>query len=116
MIWALPKGRAFRTRFFVPIVSKRAQTIATIPNAKRYSMKIQEILDSLDLENKNIGFQLSKRNGFINTTWLLYKKENAYYFFDINQKIEFIDAYKYSKSEALIEFEKSNFEIDLSIN
>ncbi|MEQ8477945.1 DNA (cytosine-5-)-methyltransferase [Fulvivirga sp.] len=27
------KGRAFRTRFFVPIVSKRAQTIASIPNA-----------------------------------------------------------------------------------
>ena len=28
------KGRAFRTRFFVLIISKRAQTIATIPNAK----------------------------------------------------------------------------------
>lgn len=26
--------RAFRTRFFVPIVTKRAQTITTIPNAK----------------------------------------------------------------------------------
>ncbi len=79
-------------------------------------MKIQEIIEKLDSENKYIGFQLSKRNGFINTTWLLYKKGLAYYFFDINQKIEFIDAYKYTKSEALIEFEKSNFEIDLSIN
>jgi len=29
----VPFGRAFRTRFFVPIVSKRAQTIASIPNA-----------------------------------------------------------------------------------
>jgi DNA (cytosine-5)-methyltransferase 1 len=28
------KGRAFRTRFFAPIVTKRAQTIASIPNAK----------------------------------------------------------------------------------
>ncbi|GHC46514.1 hypothetical protein [Ulvibacter litoralis] len=79
-------------------------------------MKIQEIIEKLDSENKYIGFQLLKKNGFINTTWLLYKKEMAYYFFDINQKIEFIDAYKYSKPEALIEFENSNFEIELSIN
>jgi len=79
-------------------------------------MKVLEILEKLDSEEKYVGFQLSKRNGFINSTWLLYKKEKEYYFFDINQKIEFIDAYKYSKSEALIEFEKSNFEIDLSIN
>ena len=57
-------------------------------------MKIQEIIESLDSENKKIGLQLSKRNGFINTTWLLYKKGIAYYFFDINQKIEFIDTYR----------------------
>lgn len=79
-------------------------------------MKIQEILEKLDTESKYIGFQLSKRNGFINSTWLVYKKEKEYYFFDINQKVEFIDAYKYSKSEAFTEFEKSYFEIDLSIN
>lgn len=79
-------------------------------------MKIQEVIEKLDSEDKYIGFQLSKRNGIINTTWLLYKKEMAYYFFDINQKIEFVNAYKYSKSEMLIEFEKSNFEIELSIN
>ena len=79
-------------------------------------MKIQEVVEKLDSENKYIGFQLSKRNGVINTTWLLYKKEMAYYFFDINQNIEFIDAYKYSKAEILNEFEKSNFDIELSIN
>jgi|TARA_R100000479_G_scaffold165252_1_gene104429 hypothetical protein len=79
-------------------------------------MKIQEIIESLDSENKKIGLQLSKRNGFINTTWLLYKKGIAYYFFDINQKIEFIDTYRYTKPELLTEFEKSNFEIELSIN
>ncbi len=79
-------------------------------------MKIQEILEKLDTQNKYIGFQLSKRNGFINSTWLLYKKEKEYYFFNINQKIEFIEAYKYSKPEALTEFKKSNFKIDLSIN
>jgi site-specific DNA-cytosine methylase len=32
-VLGVPFGRAFRTRFFVPIVSKRAQTIASIPNA-----------------------------------------------------------------------------------
>lgn len=79
-------------------------------------MKIQEILEKLDFEKEFIGFQLSKKKGFINSTWLLYKKEGYYYFFDINQKVEFIDSYKYSKKEVLIEFGKSNFEIDLSIN
>ena len=79
-------------------------------------MKIQEIIEKLDSDNRFIGFQLSKRKGFINTTWLLYKKKKAYYFFDINQKVEFIERYKYSKSEILIEFEKSNLEIDFPIN
>lgn len=79
-------------------------------------MKIQQVIEKLDYEDKYIGFQLSKKNGFINSTWLLYKKEMAYYFFEINQKIEFIDAYKYSKPEVLIEFEKSNFKIELPIN
>lgn len=32
-VLGVPFGRAFRTRFFVPIVSNRAQTIASIPNA-----------------------------------------------------------------------------------
>ena len=79
-------------------------------------MKIEEIIEKLDSEKEFIGFQLSKRKGLIRSTWLLYKKEDSYYFFDINQKVEFIDSYKYSKSEALIEFRNSNFEIDLPIN
>ncbi|SHF70110.1 hypothetical protein SAMN03080594_106232 [Arenibacter palladensis] len=79
-------------------------------------MKIKEILEKLDSENNYIGFQLSKRNGLINTTWLLYKKDLAYYFFDINQKIEFEDNYKYSTIELLNELEKASFEIELSIN
>jgi hypothetical protein len=79
-------------------------------------MKIEEIIEKLDSESEYIGFQLSKKKGLIHSTWLLYKKDGSYYFFDINQKIEFIDSYKYSKSEALIEFRNSNFEIDLPIN
>ena len=79
-------------------------------------MKIKEILEKLDSENNYIGFQLSKRNGLISTTWLLYKKDMAYYFFDINQKIEFEDDYKYSSIELLNELEKASFEIELPIN
>ncbi|WP_233861439.1 hypothetical protein [Tenacibaculum piscium] len=79
-------------------------------------MKIQEIVKKLDISDKYIGFQLSKKNGFINSTWLLYKKNDSYYFFDINQKIEFNNDSKYSSSELYKEFDNSNFEIDLSIN
>lgn len=79
-------------------------------------MKIQEILDILDSERKYMGFQLTKRRGAITSTWLLYKKEKSYYFFDINQNIDFSDSFKYSKNEAIIEFEKSYFEIDLPIS
>ena len=79
-------------------------------------MKIQEIAKKLNTNNGYIGFQLSKKNGLINSTWLLYKKNDSYYFFDINQKIEFNDDCKYSSSELYNEFENSNFEIDLSIN
>ena len=75
-------------------------------------MKIQEILVKLDTENKYIGFQLSKRNGLINSTWLLYKKDLAYYFFDINQKIEFNDANKYSSSE--LKYDKMSWEKQVS--
>jgi hypothetical protein len=79
-------------------------------------MKIQEIVEKLNTSKKYIGFQLSKKNGLLNTTWLLYKKNDSYFFLDINQKIEFDDAYKYSLTELIKELEKSHFEIDLSIN
>lgn len=79
-------------------------------------MKIQEVIEKLDSEKKYIGYQISKKNGFVSSTWFLYKKDMFYYFFDINQKIEFVDAYKYTKPEILIELEKSNFEIELPIN
>lgn len=47
-------------------------------------MKIQEIAKKLNTSDKYIGFQLSKKNGFINSTWLLYKKNDSYYFFYIS--------------------------------
>jgi hypothetical protein len=78
-------------------------------------MKIQEIITELN-KSKSKGFQLEKRNGILTSTWLIYKKEKDFYYFDINQKIEFTDDYKYSEIELLEEFKNANFEIDLSIN
>jgi hypothetical protein len=78
-------------------------------------MKIQGIITELK-NSKSEGFQLEKRNGILTSTWLIYKNKEFYYYFDINQKIEFTDEYKYSENEILEEFKNANFEIDLSIN
>jgi hypothetical protein len=78
-------------------------------------MKIQEIITALK-NTKSEGFQLEKRNGILTSTWLIYKKKDFYYYFDINQKIEFIDDYKYSEEEILDKFKNANFEIELSIS
>lgn len=78
-------------------------------------MKIQEIITELK-NSKSEGFQLEKRKGILTSTWLIYKKKEFYYYFDINQKIEFTDEYKYSEKEILEEFKNANFEIDLAIS
>ncbi len=78
-------------------------------------MNINEVINVLN-SNKVDGLQLSKRNGIISSTWLLYKKLNSFYYFDINQKIEFIDEYKYSQEELINEFKNSNYNIELFIN
>jgi len=78
-------------------------------------MNISEIVNELE-KISDKGFQLSKGKGLINSTWLIYKQNGFYYYFDINQKIEFIDRYKYTKEELEKEFEKSFFTIDESIN
>lgn len=80
-----------------------------------HKMKIQEIIT--ELKNcKHQGFQLEKRNAILTSTWLIYKMKGFYFYFDINQKIEFVDEYKYSEEEILYEFKNANFEIDLIIN
>ena len=78
-------------------------------------MNISEIISELN-KNADKGFQLSKGKGLINSTWLIYKQNEFYYYFDINQKIEFIDRYKYTKEELEKEFTNSFFAIDESIN
>ncbi len=66
-------------------------------------------------ENQFKGFQVTKRKGILTSTWLIYQKDNFIYFFDIVDKIEFNDNYKYSKTEFLEEFKNSYFEIDCEI-
>ncbi len=78
-------------------------------------MNIIEVIDEIENSQHN-GFQLSKGKGLINSTWLLYKKQPHFFYFDISQKVEFIDRYKYSKEELLKEFENAYFTIDESIN
>ena len=74
-------------------------------------MNINEIINELAI-NSSKGFQLSKGKGLINSTWLLYKKKEFYYYFDISQKIEFVDRYKYTSEELVKEFQNSFFTID----
>jgi hypothetical protein len=78
-------------------------------------MTISEIIDNMRTQSIE-GFQLSKRNGIISTTWLIYKRGDLYYYFDINQKIEFIDRYEYSAEELIKEFKNSIYYIELAIN
>jgi len=65
-------------------------------------MNIVQILEKLE-QAQPFGFQITKRTGCLSSTWLLYKRQSAYYFFDINQKIEFIDRYRYTAEELITE-------------
>ncbi|WP_418603674.1 hypothetical protein [Hwangdonia sp.] len=78
-------------------------------------MKAEELIKQFDKINAN-GFQLSKRKGILTSTWLLYQKNQFYYFFDIVDKIVFNDSHKYSKDEFIEEFKNSHFEIDCVIS
>lgn len=78
-------------------------------------MKIEEIIKELN-KNKSKGLQLEKRNGILKSTWLVYKIKNKFYYFDINQKIEYKKEYCYTEVELLDEFSKNNYKIELAIN
>jgi len=78
-------------------------------------MNILLIIDNLKKSN-SIGLQIEKQNGVLTSTWLIYKRKDKYYYFDINQKIEFIKEYCYTESELLIEFANANYKIEDFIN
>lgn len=78
-------------------------------------MNIAEVITELE-KSETKGFQLAKISGLLHSTWLIYKKEGFFYFFDINQKIEFTDGYRYTRMELLKEFKSAEFRLELSIN
>ncbi|MEI6864643.1 hypothetical protein [Flavicella sp.] len=78
-------------------------------------MNTPEILSILKC-NSEIGLQLTKRNGLLNSTWLIYLKNGFYYYFDISEKISFDENHKYSEEQFLKQFKNSYFEIDCECN
>ena len=78
-------------------------------------MTITDLISQLNTTNVS-GFQVTKKNDLLTSTWLLYKREDFYYFFDINQKIELTERYKYSESELTAEMQGGVFRIDLDVN
>ena len=78
-------------------------------------MAIQVIIDNLKKGNSE-GLQIQKQNGIITSTWLIFFKNDKYYYFDINQKIEFIKQYCYTETELISEFNNSKFIIEEFIN
>jgi hypothetical protein len=78
-------------------------------------MSIQVIIDNLKKSNSK-GLQIQKQNGLLKSTWLIYLQKDKYYYFDINQKIEFSKEYCYTETELLVEFENANYKIEEFIN
>lgn len=76
---------------------------------------IKQIIHYLKSSN-SVGLQIKKRNGIITSTWLIYKVNEKYYYFDIDQKIEFIQNYSYTEKDILIEFENYKYIIEEIIN
>lgn len=74
-------------------------------------MNIQIIIDILK-KSRSKGFQIEKQNGLLTSTWLIYCQKNKYYYFDINQKIEFIERYCYTETELLKEFNNDKFIVE----
>lgn len=77
-------------------------------------MTIKEIALQLN-EKITGGFEITKRRGVLTSTWLIYKKEKYYYYFDVNEKIIFDENHKYSVEELEEEFKNLYFEIDCEI-
>lgn len=77
-------------------------------------MNINKITQLL-IDNTESGFQITKRRGLFTSTWLIYWRENYFYYFDINEKIIFDDNHKYSLEEIEEELKNNYFEIDCKI-
>jgi hypothetical protein len=77
-------------------------------------MTALEILKRLNTKDCN-GLQLTKRSGLLSSTWLLYKKEGHYFYFDISEQISFDMNHMYTDKEWADDFSKAYFTIDLEV-
>lgn len=77
-------------------------------------MSIKEILSVLD-NSINQGIEVTKRKGILTSTWLIYKRKNNYYYFDVSERIIFDKIHRYTRDELEEEFQNSFFEIDCEI-
>jgi hypothetical protein len=51
-------------------------------------MRIKEVIEEMVAKGYE-GVQLTKKNGIITSTWLLYRRGTYYYYFNINQSITY---------------------------
>ena len=74
-------------------------------------MTIQDVIKFID-SNPNNGLQLTKLNGLLRSTWVIYKRDTSYYYFDINEKFLFDEQHRYSYEELIKEFNNCLYQID----
>jgi hypothetical protein len=77
-------------------------------------MRMKEVIEEMVAKGYE-GVHLTKKNGIITTTWLLYKRGIYFYYFDINQSIEFMEYSRYSENELIEELEHGSFRIDTEV-
>jgi len=77
-------------------------------------MNIEQVIEKFDSKLKN-GLQITKRKGILTSTWVIYKRKEFYYFFDICEEFMFDSNHCYSLEELMFEFEGSFFEIDMDV-
>lgn len=78
-------------------------------------MSIIEVIENLKKSNLQ-GLQIQKRFGILTSTWLIYLVKSKIYFFDINEKIEFIEKNCYTETELDKMFNNGDFLIEESVN
>jgi len=77
-------------------------------------MDIKQIIEKIDCKLQ-VGLQLTKKKGIITSTWIIYKRNEFYYLFDICEELIFDFSHCYSHAELLLEFENCYFEIDMEV-
>jgi hypothetical protein len=76
-------------------------------------MTIEEIIKNNNLDSN--GLQLTKKKGFLTSTWVLFFEEGFYYYFDVCENFDFNEQHKYTIDELKRELGNSQFEVDTDV-